>query len=90
MVQVKIAERNMRIDSQRSEWTPAMKDVSVLTPPLLVCAAFLFALGGFLRHEMRSGRRGSKHARPEDISGDGPDLDTRGEPSGRSERADDL
>ena len=33
-----------------------MKYVSVLTPPLLVCAAFLFGVGAFLRREMRAGR----------------------------------
>ncbi len=29
-----------------------MKDLSVLTPPLLTCAVVLFAIGAFLRHEM--------------------------------------
>lgn len=36
-----------------------MKYLSVLTPPLLVCAVFLTALVAFLRHEMGSRRRGS-------------------------------
>jgi hypothetical protein len=80
----------MRIDGKRSGWTLTMKYVSVLTPPLLVCAAFLFAVGAFLRHEMRAGRARSKRARSEDISGDGAELDTRDEPSGRSERVDDA
>jgi hypothetical protein len=31
-----------------------LSDLAALTPPLLVCAAFLFAVGAFLRHEMRS------------------------------------
>lgn len=30
-----------------------LSDLAVLTPPLLVCAAFLFAVGAFLRREMR-------------------------------------
>jgi len=33
-----------------------MQDLSVLTPPLLMCAAVLFAVGAFLRHEMRRRR----------------------------------
>jgi hypothetical protein len=37
-----------------------MQDLSALTPPLLVCAAVLFAIGAFLRHEM--GRRRSGEA----------------------------
>jgi hypothetical protein len=65
-----------------------MKYVSVLTPPLLVCAAFLFGVGAFLRREMRAGRARSKHAQSEGISDDGPELDARDEPSGRSERVD--
>jgi hypothetical protein len=67
-----------------------MKYVSVLTPPLLVCAAFLFAVGAFLRHEMRAGRMRPKRVRPDDISGDDPERDSPDGLSGRSERADDL
>lgn len=37
-----------------------MQDIAVLTPPLLVCAAVLLAIGAFLRHEM-------SRKRPEDI-----------------------
>jgi hypothetical protein len=33
-----------------------MQVLSVLTPPLLMCAAVLFAIGAFLRHEMRRRR----------------------------------
>ena len=65
-----------------------MKYVSVLTPPLLVCAAFLFGVGAFLRREMRAGRGRSKRVQSEGISGDGPGADTQGESSGRSERVD--
>jgi hypothetical protein len=67
-----------------------MKDLSVLTPPLLVCAAFLFAVGAFLRHEMRAGRMRPKRVRSEDISEGSPELDTRDEPSVRSQRGDDT
>jgi hypothetical protein len=65
-----------------------MKYLSVLTPPLLVCAAFLFGVGAFLRREMRAGRARSKHVQSEGISGDAPELDTQDETSGRSERVD--
>jgi hypothetical protein len=33
-----------------------VQDLSALTPPLLMCAAVLFAVGAFLRHEMRKKR----------------------------------
>jgi hypothetical protein len=67
-----------------------MKDLSVLTPPLLVCAAFLFAVGAFLRHEMAAGRRRPKQVRPEDISEDDLEPDSEASPSGRPERTDDV
>jgi hypothetical protein len=35
-----------------------MQDLTALTPPLLMCAAVLVAIGLFLRHEMRRGRAG--------------------------------
>jgi hypothetical protein len=48
-----------------------MKYLSVLTPPLLVCAVFLIALVAFLRHEM-----GGRRAGPQDPSADEfPDED---------------
>jgi hypothetical protein len=43
-----------------------MKDLSVLTPPLLMCAAVLFAIGAFLRHEMRRQRPADRTAEPDD------------------------
>ena len=53
-----------------------LKDLTVLTPPLLVCAAFLIAVAAFLRHEMgRSRRHHDQHA-SDDISGDGTIPDT--------------
>jgi hypothetical protein len=33
-----------------------LRDLSALTPPLLVAAAFLIAAGAFIRHEMRRGK----------------------------------
>jgi hypothetical protein len=57
-----------------------LKYVSVLTPPLLVCAAFLIALIAFLRHEMGGRRRGSQDHHSREISGEeaipGQDPDT--------------
>ena len=47
-----------------------LKDLTVLTPPLVVCAAFLFAVGAFLRHEMGTRRRGSAEDTSVDISDD--------------------
>jgi hypothetical protein len=34
-----------------------LKDLSALTPPFLMAAAFLFAAGAFVRHEMRAGKK---------------------------------
>jgi hypothetical protein len=34
-----------------------LQDLTVLAPPLLMCAAFLVAVGAFLRHEMGASRR---------------------------------
>jgi hypothetical protein len=47
-----------------------MKDLSVLTPPLLMCAAVLFAIGAFLRHEMSRQRRDPDAEADDDISPD--------------------
>lgn len=48
-----------------------LKDLSVLTPPALVCAAFLVALIAFLRHEMRR-KRTPQDPSPDDISDERP------------------
>jgi hypothetical protein len=47
-----------------------LKDLTVLTPPLVVCAAFLIAVGAFLRHEMGTRRRGPDEDTSVDISDD--------------------
>jgi hypothetical protein len=44
-----------------------MQDISVLTPPLLMCAAVLVAIGMFLRHEMRRGRTDDGQAEHESL-----------------------
>jgi hypothetical protein len=70
-----------------------MKYVSVLTPPLLVCAAFLIAVVAFLRHEMGARRRRSEDVPSDDISDEDPipgrEPDTQSEGVGTSERQDD-
>ena len=48
-----------------------MRDLSVLTPPLVVCVAFLIAVGAFLRHEMSARRNRDAGDATSDIS----DLD---------------
>jgi hypothetical protein len=47
-----------------------LKDLTVLTPPLLMCAAFLIAVGAFLRHEMGASRRRRDRDQSGDISGE--------------------
>lgn len=44
-----------------------VQDLSALTPPLLMCAAVLFAVGAFLRHEM-----GKKRSAEDDQESAGP------------------
>jgi hypothetical protein len=43
-----------------------MQDISALTPPLLMCAAVLVAIGAFLRHEMNRKRPADEDS-PDDI-----------------------
>ena len=43
-----------------------LSDLSALTPPLLVAAAFLIAAGAFIRHEMRRGKNGPEDERSAD------------------------
>jgi hypothetical protein len=51
-----------------------VQDLSVLTPPLLMCAAVLFAVGAFLRHEMRKkGPDQGEASSPEAELADAPD-----------------
>ena len=52
------------------------KDLSVLTPPLLVCAAFLIGVVAFLRHEMGRSRRRHDQDASDDISDDHTIADT--------------
>jgi hypothetical protein len=53
------------------EVRPMLQDLTVLTPPLLMCAAFLVAVGAFLRHEMRASHRRRGQEAPSRFSDDG-------------------
>ena len=52
------------------EVRPVLQDLVVLTPPLLVCVAFLVAVVAFVRHEMGASRRHREQHAPDEISGD--------------------
>ncbi len=59
-----------------------LSDLAVLTPPLVVCAALLFAIWAFLRHEMGTRGRGGDGQPPADISDNGQIPDRgNGEPA---------
>ena len=61
--------RNRQRSRGRREVRP-VNDLTVLTPPLLMCAAFLIAVGAFLRHEMVASRRRRDRDQSADISGE--------------------
>jgi len=46
-----------------------LQDLAVLTPPLLICAAFLVAVVAFVRHEMGASRRRRDQDGPDEIPG---------------------
>lgn len=56
-----------------------LADLAALTPPFLVCAAFLVAVGAFLRHEMRAAKNQADE-QPEEVAevGAPDDIDQRG------------
>jgi hypothetical protein len=57
--------------------------LSVLTPPLLMCAAVLFAVGAFLRHEMSKKRPEADQREPvEAIAPPSTDEETGNEATG--------
>jgi hypothetical protein len=51
-----------------------VQDLSVLTPPLLMCAAVLFAIGAFLRHEMSKKRPEVDEKEPAEAASPPPDV----------------
>ncbi len=51
-----------------------LKDLSALTPPILMAVAFLIAAGAFVRHEMRAARkRADEEGNPDSGSDFEPD-----------------
>ena len=69
-----------------------MKYVSVLTPPLLVCAVFLIGVIAFLRHEMGARRSRSDDPLNDNSSGDpnpSPEGDTSPQRRHTPDRPDD-
>lgn len=47
-----------------------LSDLAALTPPAVVCVAFLIGLGLFLHHQLGPKRESAEDEYPEDISGD--------------------
>ena len=47
-----------------------LSDLAALTPPTVVCVAFLIGLGMFLRHQLGPKRESAEDELAEDISGD--------------------
>jgi hypothetical protein len=47
-----------------------LADLAALTPPLVVCVAFLIGVGLFLRRQMSPKQSGGDEDTPVDISGD--------------------
>jgi hypothetical protein len=47
-----------------------LSDLAALTPPTVVCAAFLIGLGIFLRHQLGPKQESAEDEQPDDISGD--------------------
>ena len=48
-----------------------LADLAALTPPLVVCVAFLIGVGLFLRRQMAAKQTDGDDDAPDDISGDG-------------------
>ena len=46
-----------------------LNDLAALAPPLLICIAFLVAVGAFLKHEMR-GKEGTAEDDAADVRSD--------------------
>ncbi len=62
----------------RSWEVGVLRDLVVLTPPALVCAAFLVGVFVFLRREMRDPKKPADDERADELAGidnppDGPD-----------------
>jgi len=54
-----------RAQSVGMEASGVLTDLAALTPPFLVAAAFLIAVGAFVRHEMRAAKNQATEQRDE-------------------------
>ena len=64
------------VDAKRQRGSVQLKDLAALTPPAVVCAAFIIGLVMFLRREMAPKRRVRQATRRDaDISGDNGIID---------------
>ena len=72
-----------------------LRDLSALTPPILMAAAFLIATGAFVRHEMRAGRKRTNapadtESEPDFVSeGEGNSADQQSGPRSFPDKPDD-
>jgi hypothetical protein len=71
------AERKPAVQDRKEE-RYVIRDLSVLTPPLVVCVAFLIGVGAFLRREMGARRRRGDQDVSDDISPNGTIPRTEG------------
>lgn len=53
-----------------------MRDLAALTPPLVVCGAFLLGVVLFLRRQLGAGKRSADRDAETDIPDDGSNADT--------------
>ena len=61
-----------------------LSDLAALTPPAVVCAAFLIGVGLFLRHQLGPKRESADDEYPDDIYGDSGIPPAEGSESARS------
>ena len=61
-----------------------LSDLAALTPPVVVCAAFLIGVVVFLRHQLGPKRESAEDEYSGDISGDGGIPHTEGSESATS------
>jgi hypothetical protein len=63
-----------------------LNDLYALTPPFLMCAAFLIGVGAFLRYEMRRAKNSNEDDDPE-VSDPGSEYADSGNPASASAKA---
>ena len=66
-----------------------LQDLAALTPPLVVCGAFLVGVVLFLRRQMGAGSRSEDREAETDIHEDGSNADTDDPNSGQAASSDD-